>query len=337
MKKPNLTFFTELPAEELEDLLEDKTVIDHLLTLGASLSLGILDLSEERAAVVKRLNQAGIPVIAWLLLPEAEGYWFNIDNSEHAAARYIEFKAWTTHHELQWVGIGLDIEMNINELRSILEEKQAGRFIKNLWRRYLDRHRVYQAQRVYQALVDLIRADGYSVESYHIPLISEERRAKSTVLQRTAGLVDLETDREVLMLYSSFLRPDGASVLWTYASEADSIGVGSTGGGVDLQGVIDVDPLTWEEFARDLRLCAMQEKPVHIFSLEGCVHQGFLERLEAFNWEEKAQVPVSVKKVNALRTGTTTLLWILERPWVLLIALASLIGLGFLFKKGKKA
>lgn len=337
MNEYNLTFFTELPKEELNDLFDDKSLIEHLQNMKASLSLGILDLSEERAEVVKKLNQAGIPVTAWLLLPEEEGYWFNIDNYEQAAARYVAFKAWTTQHELHWAGVGLDIEVDINELRSILEEKQAGGFIKTLWRRYWNKHRVNQAQRAYQALVDLIRADGYKVDSYHIPLISEERRAKSTVLQRTAGLVDLETDREILMLYSSFLRPDGASVLWSYAPEADSVGVGSTGGGVDVQGVIDVDPLTWEEFTRDLRLCAMQEKPVHVFSLEGCVNQGFLERLEDFDWEEKARVPGSVRKVNAYRTGITTLLWILERPWVLLIALAGFVGLGFLFKGKKKA
>ncbi len=333
MKKPDLTFFSELPAEELQDFFEDPGIIENLQTLDASLSLGVLDLSEERAKIVKALNKAGIPVIAWLLLPEEDGYWFNIDNYKQAAARYVSFKAWTIQYDLRWAGIGLDIEMNINELRQILEKKQAGTFIKTLWQRYLNKRRVEQAQRSYQTLVNLIRADGYSVESYHIPLISEERRAKSTVLQRTAGLVDLESDREILMLYASFLRPDGASVLWSYATEADAIGVGSTGGGVDVEGVIDVDPLSWQEFSRDLRLCAMQEKPVHIFSLEGCVNQGFLQRLEYFNWEKPTSIPSSVIKVNAFRTGIAALLWFLERPWVLLIALTGLVGLGFLFKR----
>jgi len=336
MQKSKLTFFTELPADELTALFDDPAVIEHLQNLDASLSLGIIDLSDQRADIVKRLNQANLPVIAWLLLPEEEGYWFNIENYREAAARYVSFKAWTNQHGLDWAGIGLDIEVNINELRGILEEKQAGNFIKTLWQRYLDKNRVKQGQRSYQALVDLIRADGYQVESYHIPLISEERRAKSTVLQRTAGLVDIDTDREILMLYSSFLRPDGASVLWSYAPEADAIGVGNTGGGVDVQGVIDVEPLRWNEFARDLRLCAMHEKPIHIFSLEGCVRQGFLERLETFDWEETTNIPGLVKRVNAFRTGITTLLWILERPWVLLIALASLLGLGYLFKRSKK-
>ena len=335
MPTPKLTFFCELSAGELVQLFRDPVIIKHLQNLEASLSLGILDFSEERAGVVKQLNDAGVPVTAWLLLPEEEGYWFNIENYQQAAARYVGFKAWSTQHELVWAGIGLDIEVDINELRTILEAQQAASLLKTLWQRYLNKSRVIQAQNAYQALVDLIRADGYLVESYHIPLISEERRAKSTVLQRTAGLVDLESDREILMLYTSFLRPDGASVLWSYAPEADAIGVGNTGGGVDVQGVIDVKPLGWDEFARDLRLCALQEKPVYIFSLEGCIQQAFLQRLETFDWEQGTVIPGSIKKVNAVRTGIAGMLWILERPWVLLIALASLVGLGYLFKRNR--
>ena len=335
MTKPKLTFFCELTTQELKDLFDGRFVIDDLQDLDASLSLGILDLSDERAEVVQRLNKAGVPVIAWLLLPEDEGYWFNIDNYEQAAARYLTFKAWTDQHDLQWAGIGLDIEMDINDMRQILEQQQGKEFASTLIKRLKNKKRVWQAQRAYRALVDLIHADGYRVESYHIPLITEERRAKSTVLQRMMGLVDFETDLEVLMLYSSFLRPDGDAVLWSYAPNADSIGVGSTGGGVDVEGVIDVEPLTWQEFSRDLRLCTLREKPVHVFSLEGCVNQGFLSKLSTFDWDEPEPIPGSVNKVNFFRTSIGAGLWLLERPWVILVTLAALIGLGFLFKRNE--
>lgn len=336
MPRPDLTFFTELDSEALSTLFEDKTILEKLLTLEASLSLGILDLSDQRAEVVKQLNAAGIPVIGWLLLPEEDGYWFNIDNYEKAAARYISFKAWTRKHNLQWAGVGLDIEMNINDLRQVMARHQADRFVSTLFQRYLNKNRVTRARRVYQALVNVIRSDGYPVESYHLPIIEEERRGRSTVLQRTLGLVDVQADREVLMLYSSFLRPDGAAVLWSYAPNADSIGVGNTGGGVDVEGVIDLEPLSWEEFSRDLRLCVMRNKPVHIFCLEGCVAQGFLSKLEDFDWDKPVPIPERVNKVKMLRTGGAALLWLLERPWVILLTLATFIGLGFLFKRSQK-
>lgn len=336
MPKPELTFFTELPSDALATLFESRFVIDDLMSLDASLSLGILDLSDERAKVVKRLNQAGVPLIAWLLLPEEEGYWFNIDNYEQAAARYVSFKAWTMQHDLQWAGIGLDIEMDIQDTRRLLEKNQARNLPRVLLKRYLDKKRVTHARQVYQALVDLIRADGYPVESYHIPLITEERRAHATVLQRTAGLIDIDTDREVLMLYSSFLRPNGDAVLWSYAPDADSIGVGNTGGGVNIEGVVDLEPLTWDEFSRDLRLCVMREKPIHIFCLEGCVEQGFLSRLNTFDWEKPTEIPTGITQVRAIRTGITALLWLLERPWVILVTLASILSLSFLFKHNRR-
>ena len=333
MSQPKLTFFCELAPEPLTKLFDDRFVIDDLKALDATLSLGILDLSEERAELVKRLNKAGVPVIAWLLLPEEDGYWFNIDNHDKAAARYVAFKAWTTQHDLEWAGIGLDIEFDINDLRTALSDSADKSFVKKIFRRLFDKDRVKNAQRSYQALVDLIHADGYPVESYHLPLIVDERRARSTVLQRALGVVDIETEREVLMLYTSMLTDQGDAVLWSYAPEADSVGVGNTGGGVDLSDAIELTPLTWEAFARDLRLCVMQEKPIHIFSLEGCVEQGFLSKLNTFDWDETTAIPNGVEQVEFMRKGLTTLLWVLERPWVILLGLAALIGLGFLFKQ----
>lgn len=333
MPKPELTFFTELDQEHLTDLFDDSAVIEDLQALGAVISMGILDLSDGRAKVVKKLNQAGIPVIAWLLLPEEEGYWFNIDNHEQATARYAAFREWTEQNKLQWIGIGLDIEMDINDMRQIMEQKQAKQFLSKVVQRLRNKHRVTAAQHAYKALVNWIHSDGYLVESYHFPFIEEERRAHSTVLQRTMGLIDLETDREVLMLYSSFLRPNGDAVLWSYAPQADSVGVGNTGGGVDVEGVIDVAPLTWKEFSRDLHLCVMREKPIHIFCLEGCIEQGFLERLLDFDWDQVEPIPGGALKVRSLRTGLAATLWVIQRPWVILLTLATVIGLGFLFKR----
>jgi len=336
MSQPKLSFFCELPGDELSKLFDSRFVIDDLHDLNATLCLGILDLSKARANVVQRLNKAGVPVIAWLLLPEDEGYWFNTNNYKEAAARYITFKAWTKEYNLQWAGIGLDIEPDINNMRSASEKKKINPLFTQMFRNTTNKKQVRYAQRAYQALIDLIHVDGYEIESYQIPLILEERKAKATILQRTMGLVDLDVDREVLMLYSSFLRPHGSAILWNYAPEADSVGVGSTGGGVDIEGVIDIEPLTWEEFSRDLRLCVMQNKPIHIFSMEGCVEQGFLSKLNTFTWDDPTDVPGTGVGIRVARTGIASILWALERPWVILLTLASIISLGFLFKQSEK-
>lgn len=332
MKNPKLTFFCELDKEPLCKLFENRFVMDDLKTLDASLSLGILDLSDERAQVVKKINKLGIPMIAWLLLPKEQGYWFNIDNYPEAIARYEAFKEWTKRHKLSWVGIGLDIEPDINAVQQV-RDKQI-KLLPELIRRLKNKKRLRDALAGYRQLVNQIRTDGWRVESYHFPLIIDERKARSTLLQRLIGLVDLDADTEVLMLYSSFLRPRGHELLWQYASETDSIGIGNTGGGVDLKGVIDVPPLTWEEFSRDLRLVYRMQKPAHIFCLEGCVAQGFLEKLITFDWEKETEIPQS-HLIHHSRKALQALLWTFQRPWIILGSIIGIVSGIFLFKRKK--
>jgi hypothetical protein len=101
MAAPRLTFFCELDTGPLQALFDETSTLADLQALNARLSLGVLEFSPERAALVRRLNQAGIPVAAWLLLPKEQGYWLNLDNVNHAVALYEQFQGWTAEHGLQ--------------------------------------------------------------------------------------------------------------------------------------------------------------------------------------------------------------------------------------------
>jgi hypothetical protein len=54
--------------------------------------------------------------------------------------------------------------------------------------------------------------------------------------------------------------------------------------------------------------------------------------LNTFNWDQPAPIPANQPGARHAH-GLAALLWTLERPWVILIGLATLIGLGFLFKQ----
>jgi len=195
MLSPRLTFFCELEAEPLQALLTEQ-ILARLSALNAAVSLGLLDLSPQRAACVRRLNQAGIPVIAWLLLPKEQGYWFNVANAPQALAFYDRFKAWTESEGLKWAGVGLDIEPDIREFSALARNwpRQIPRWLGRLfWNR-----RVQRARQLYCQLVARIHADGYLAEAYQFPFIADERHAHTTLLQRLTGLVDLRVDREPL-------------------------------------------------------------------------------------------------------------------------------------------
>jgi hypothetical protein len=328
MPRPRLSFACELEPGPLQALLTDAVLAD-LASLRATLCLGILDLSVERAAAVRRLNRVGVPVVAWLLLPKEQGYWFNVGNTPHAFDRYEQFRAWTAEQNLTWAGVGLDIEPDIRDLTAL--GKSRWRIIPRLFPRLFQVQKMRRARTTYRALVALIHADGYPVESYQFPLIADERRARSTVLQRLAGVVDVAVDREVWMLYSSALRPHGAGILASYASEAQVIGIGATGGGVVEPGLSAPAPLTWDEFARDLRLAWLWCDDLFIFSLEGCVQQGFMERMRTFVWDLPMLTPDAGKaRTDAWRGTLQSGLWLAQRlPYIL-----AGVGAGLVVWKG---
>lgn len=322
-RNPHLTFACELRSDALQALFDHPTVMDTLVALRAGVSMGLLDLSAERAAVVQRLNRAGIPLTAWLLLPEEQGYWFNVDNAAQAAARYAEFRAWTLRHDLQWAGVGIDIEPAMADMRMLMTG-DFGALLPRLLGRLADRQRIQRARQAYLALISRMRSDGYAVESYQFPFIADERQAGSTLLQRLFGVLDIATDREVLMLYSSILPDFGPGIIGSYGPDAQGIGVGSTGGGVELEGGAPLTALTWEQFARDLRLAQRWSDPIFIFSLEGCAQQGFLARLGEFDWAQPVELPpAQVRQVDAVRRTLRGLLWASAHPQ---LVLAGLLG-----------
>ncbi|KPL84524.1 hypothetical protein SE15_05430 [Thermanaerothrix daxensis] len=324
MDKPVLTFFCELETEPLVALFASPDLLTQLKDLGAGISLGILDLSSERAAVVQRLNREGIPVHAWLLLPKEQGYWFNLDNITQAYERYEQFKTWSRDNNLRWEAIGLDIEPDIRAIEYLRQSRWQGYWY--LARQAFNRERGESGRRAYQFLVNRIRRDGYRVESYQIPLVVDERRAGSSLLQRLLGIVDLEVDREVLMLYSSFIRPVGDGYLWAYAFDAQAIGVGSTGGGVNLEGVANTRPLSWAELQRDLLLAFQHTDFIYIFSLEGCVQQNFLPLIRDLDWQQRPHLPIqTARQIERWRQLARLGLWMFAHPWVPAIALLVLL------------
>jgi hypothetical protein len=307
-----LTFACELDRAQLADLFANGAVIDDLRALEARVALMLSDLSNERADVVRQLNKAGIPVVGIPLLPLEEGYYFTADNASLAQARYEEWVAWTKEHRLVWDGVGLDIEPDARIYLQIMDN--PWRLFPMLLPRLLDRQRPGRSRAAYAALVERIRTDGWAVENYQFPLIADERRAGSTLLQRLA-LVDVRTDREVWMLYSSFMRRVGPGFIWTYGPEAPAIGVGTTGGGPDIPGSPQMPALGWDELARDLLLARHWCDDILIHSLEGCVGKGFLPRVRSFDWGEAATAPKRAWVAGILRRTLRTTLWASAHPW----------------------
>jgi hypothetical protein len=302
---PDLVFACDGPTGALESLFSEPGVISNLKDLKAGIAVALPDLSADRARLVHQLNQAGIPVTAWLALPGDEGYYLNAGNAPEAAARFADFKKWSAAHGLRWAAIGLDIEPSIQEFAA-LRQGSKWHLALTLIGRYFDWGRVHRAKDAYSALIRQIQTDGYQVETYQFPFIADERKVRTTLLERLVGIVDVRGDLEVLMTYTSFNHKLDSALIDVYGPDAQGVAVGVTSGSGTR-----FASLNWEEFSRDLMVANHFSHVIGVYNLEGCVRQGFLPRLKTVNWNEPVTIPAeTIHKATQLRSRVQTALWI---------------------------
>lgn len=286
MKKPaRLSFFNEQDPPELAQLVGDASVLEQLRALGADVTMGLRELSDERAEAIKRLCGEGVPVFAWLLLPKEQGYFATYDNVDAVSARVDAVLSWAQRHQLTLGSLGFDFEPDLRELETLFASPM--RALAGWARRSADRTRRARALDAYGALIRRLQTSGWRVEAYQFPLLLEDRAAGSHFLQRFASSLDVPVEREVMMTYSSLLGPLGVGLMEGWTRSTRAVAVGSTGGGVD-----PLPKLSFEELSRDLRLAARACDDVSIFSLEGCVMHGHLPRLIDLDWGAPVTVPV---------------------------------------------
>ena len=84
--RPDLTFFVELETPPLEELFARPDVLAFLAAQGCAVSMGLLDLSDRPAEVIRKLEASGIPVTGWLLLDLEDGSWLNADDADRRGA-----------------------------------------------------------------------------------------------------------------------------------------------------------------------------------------------------------------------------------------------------------
>lgn len=308
----HIIFATASPPGELQSLFSSELIAE-LRQIDAGVALSIDDLSPDRAQLVRRLNAAGIPVVAVIVLGQQQGYYVNADNADATVARFSEFDKWSTENQLRWESIGLDIEPSLKDWSAINGHKL--RFAGMVLRRLMQSNRsVYRSRSVYSTLIQRMQSRGYFVQTYQLPLIVGERAAHSTTLEKLLGLVDVRGNQEVLMLYTSFNPALGSAMIWEYGPHAQAIAIGSTAG---AQVAGRFSPLDWDQFARDLIVARHFSNTIGVYSLEGCISNGYLSRLKTMDWNRSVSISgASINKAARMERVICAVLWI-SRFWML--------------------
>lgn len=322
--RPRLIFFTELAASQLDDLLDTADVAERLRAMGSAIALPIRVLDDPTAAMVRRLACMGLDVVAWLMLSESEGETFNLENYPQAASFYQAFHRWAQQQRLQFVAIGLDIAHSPEEFDHA-DPLSVRELVRRIW---LARDNVlYQPARVaYRDLVAAMHRDGYEVHAYQGPLIADDRRAGTTLLQRALDIVEVPADIEVLMCSSitpleEFGYDFGGALIASYGTSADAIGIS---GSSQARGI------NWRSLRRDLLLAAHQTDTIYLYALEHVVHAGLLAHIQTLDWRAEARPTWAMRGfvgvvrfvlllvLLSIRFGRTIIAWF---GWVLALIL----------------
>jgi len=330
-RQPHLFFACcDQGIQETIALVSNAGMIAQLKALNAGIVFAVSDFDPERALAVRRLNEAGIPLVAWIELPAEQGVYMNADNAPQASQRFDEFENWTEQNQLRWAGVGLDIEPNFGSFR-------GGRWhiLKMLVKGAFDGGRVERARAAYAALVQRIHSRGYSVQTYQLPLIATDRRVHSKMFERMLGIVDVRGDLEALMIYTSLARPSSPAPIWKFGPGAQAIVVGATLGADNPAIDAKAPPLNWDQFSSDLIVASHYSQVVGVYDLEGCVRQGFLRLLVNLDWGRKVTIPgTAIRKISLLGFGIGSVIWILSHLVYILVLAIILIG-WFLWRRKK--
>ncbi len=315
--KPKISFFNEQEGKALKNLFADSSLILNLKKLNAEIRMGLLDLSPERAEVLKSLNKANIPVVAWLLLPKEKGYWFHSGNSKDAFERYYEVTNWAKKNGIKFSGIGIDLELDMNDLE-LYKTNKFKLFGKLIGRLYA-KDEFLASKKQYEKLIATMKKDGFRVESYYIPVIKYETAKGRTAIQQVSRFMDLQTDKDIPMLYTSLMgNPYGTLKLLAIDDNLKSVALGSTGGGFDPS----LNSMKWDDLAYDLRLASKTANELHIFCLEAAVEKGFIPRLIDFDYGVPVkEYPEQLIKVKSKIDGVMRLSAILSYPTLTIISI----------------
>lgn len=296
--RPLISFFTELPSSELQALIARPGIKDLLLDMGAEIRIGVNDFTQERAESIKELNEAGIPVYAWLKAHDNQGHTFRIDNASFILKRYKSFKEWTSLYQLSWEGIGIDLRPHPEMMQNWVEQP-----ILSAWNSYLNlfnQEELDLAFGLYQEFIKEAHADGFQIESYVLPFALDEAPTETKGLQYLGQIVNLKTDKTIPLCYTSFPYIQPAAIL-DYGGRSGSVGIGSTSSSL-FEGKLETQSLDWESLSRDMRLAHDVCKEIHIANLESILANGWLESIAEFDFS----VPVFLysKEIDEHATNT---------------------------------
>ncbi len=213
----DITYFVEMPhewikpeerGEKMLELFKEEvelengevgTLADRLVETRSSVSIAMSTLDDSTAKAIKFLNEKNIPIIAWNVLSDDDGYWTNALNVEKTEKKIKEIEEWKQKHNLKFDTYGFDLEKSFDVILPLLN-REIGKFVRK-WLEFNQEvkktFRNTDPQACFNSLVSSLAEQGKSAEFYIFP-----KKVKSFF---NPGIFPPKDSREIEMVYASDL------------------------------------------------------------------------------------------------------------------------------------
>lgn len=213
----DITYFVEMPHEWIKpeergqkmlELFKEKvrsengktgTLADRLAETRSSVSIAMSTLDDSTAEAIKFLNKKNIPVIAWTVLSDSDGYWTNALNVEKTEEKIKQIEKWKEKHNLQFDTYGFDLEKSFDVILPLLN-REIGKFLKK-WLEFnkevKETFNQTKPQNRLNSLLSALKEKGQNTEFYIFP-----KKVKSFF---NPGIFPPKNSREIEMVYTSDL------------------------------------------------------------------------------------------------------------------------------------
>ena len=277
--------------------------------------------------IIRGARRHGVPIIAWIVVPFADGYWAHEANLAITRRAVETFYRWAEREGVKAKGILIDLESSIADTTTLTRLRQDPGGVIQMLRRNADPAAQCLAGRGYIELADDIRAHGYRASAAAVPFALDDLLNGDTALSDGLNLPlvrpgDFDELGFMTMrgVFEGLAGDDpGPSLQASYAATLDRL---FPGAGL-VMGVLGDGPLaTLDAATGDARAVAtVSSEPIGAYSLESTFETFGTAGVRAIL--RAADDPYSPAESGILASSPAT-----ESSRALLATLDTMVGLG---------
>ncbi|OGC68832.1 hypothetical protein A2415_02710 [candidate division WWE3 bacterium RIFOXYC1_FULL_39_7] len=144
---------------------------DYMADKNEAVSICMSTLDESTAEAIRYLNEKKVPVVAWVVVEDAEGYWTNKTNIKETTLKTDQILEWAKEHDIHLRAVGFDMEKPVNFLSNIAQANivEMAKALIEYKKNVAEAAKNGDPQVMFDALLHRLNEEGVETEIYTFP------------------------------------------------------------------------------------------------------------------------------------------------------------------------